>query len=77
MEEDMARVQIVSAERRGDTVTVSGLVDSKPYTVDVWWSHLSKLPDRTARQTYCAQQLKAVADRDVPTQIDVTGDYTV
>jgi hypothetical protein len=37
-------VAVLSADRVGDTVTVTGTVDGAPATVQVWWSHLLSLP---------------------------------
>jgi hypothetical protein len=66
----MARaVVILSADRVGDAVTVSGTVDGQPATVQLWASHLATMPDNLTRRQYAAQQLVNALPQSVPVQI--------
>ena len=72
----MARaVVVLSADRVGDSVTVSGTVDGVPATVQVWASHLNSLPDVPSRRQYVAQQLVNALPQSTP--VPITGNTTV
>jgi hypothetical protein len=72
----MARaVAVLSADRVGDAVTVTGTVDGQPATVQVWFSHLASLPDVPTRRQYVAQQLVNALPQSVP--VPITGNTTV
>jgi hypothetical protein len=68
-------VAVLSADRVGDAVTVTGTVDGQPATVQVWFSHLASLPDVPTRRQYVAQQLVNALPQSTP--VPITGNTTV
>lgn len=73
----MAQVQISSAAAEGDRVTVTGMVDGQPVTVQCWKSHLDTLANKAAKVAYVAGLMKDRAQPAAPTPVDLAAAVTI
>lgn len=68
----MPRVNIVTVKKRGDDVTITGIIEGIEVQAHVWFSALSQLPDNPSRKQAIAKALKNALP---PVDQDLTDTY--